>query len=399
MNPIPFAKTKGAHFFAVWLAMTAVACDSPDVFDICNDRPECYADGASDGVGRDRPLPPDSVVPDSGPSRSLLCGISGCFPGNWNACGPVPVPDSAYLAFPQADDASDSSDDVTADAALDASTDAADAAPSTDAQTDACRDDSRDASRDASPVDSSVDGGAADVTVDAAAPPQPDAGADEDGPTTSDAGPVDDGSSHDALADTGTSDEPRIVQSCYIKPSATGVTAECAPVGPGAEGSACSDSLECGALLACVEVDQKGVCRPVSCVLPALCLKGTYYEEAPLRVSGATRRDLAIPVCLPADNCTLLAPQNPCPAGKECAVVGSEGETTCREPGSAKVGGFCDDANRCSGGLLCSKFANQCVKICHVDSGPIDCPTGTCQGGNRSLPDGFGICVGQTDGG
>jgi hypothetical protein len=128
-------------------------------------------------------------------------------------------------------------------------------------------------------------------------------------------------------------------------------------------------------------------------------LKGTYYQEALLRVNGATRSDLAVPVCLPTDNCTLLASPNPCPAGKVCAVVGSEGETTCLEPGSAKVNEPCDETSRCSEGLLCSKFSNQCVKICHVDAGPIDCPTGTCQGGNRSLPDGFGICVGQTDGG
>ena len=83
-------------------------------------------------------------------------------------------------------------------------------------------------------------------------------------------------------------------------------------------------------------------------------------------------------------------------------MVGSEGDTTCMEPGSAKVGEPCDEANRCADGLLCSRFANQCVKICHVgpvDSGTSDCPTGTCQGGNLSLPDGFGICVGQTDGG
>ena len=203
----------------------------------------------------------------------------------------------------------------------------------------------------------------------------------------------------DALTDIGV-DEPRIAQSCYIKPApTTGVVTECAPVGPGLEGSACNDSRECGATLACVDVDGKPVCSTVSCALPPACLKGTYYQEAPLRATGTTRRDLNVPVCLRVDNCTLLMP-NACPNGKACVVVGSEGETTCLVPGSRKVGESCDETTLCSEGLLCAKVSNECVKICRVAAGSSDCPTGTCQGGNRSLPDGFGVCVGQTvDGG
>jgi hypothetical protein len=398
MKLIPFAKTTGAHFVAAWLAVAALACDSPPV--VNEPCPECKRDGAPDGPKRDNPLPPDSVVLDSGPSRSVLCGTSGCFPGNWSACGPAPVPDAAFLALRMQDDASDADDVLVPDAALDASTDAGDAPGSTDAaKSDVCDDRPHDGSNG----DASVDSSAPDATADAVVEPPPDAPGDavdaDASPPTTDASPMDSGRPADASADIGTSDEPRIVQSCYIEPAATGVVTECAPIGPGVEGAACNDSHECGAVLACVEVEQKAACRPVSCGLPPLCLKGTYYQEAPLRVNGATRRDLNVPVCLPADNCTLLAPQNPCPTGRVCAVVGSEGETTCIEPGSAKVGESCGETSRCAEGLLCSKFANQCVKICHVDSGPMECPTGTCQGGNRSLPDGFGICVGQTDGG
>ena len=218
-----------------------------------------------------------------------------------------------------------------------------------------------------------------------------------DASTTDSGGGLD--AATDRAADVGTSDEPRIVQSCYIRPASTGVVTECAPVGPGALGSACNDSRDCGALLACIEVDQRAVCRAVSCALPAVCPRGTYYQEAPLRVNGATRADIAVPVCLPVDNCTLLTQPSPCPFGKVCAVVGSEGETTCLEPGAGKVGELCDETSRCAEGLLCSRFSNQCVKICRIDAMPPDCPTGTCQGGNASLPDGFGICVGQTDGG
>jgi hypothetical protein len=44
---------------------------------------------------------------------------------------------------------------------------------------------------------------------------------------------------------------------------------------------------------------------------------------------------------------------------------------------------------------------NQCLKICHLDAGPAECAGGgVCQGGNRSVPQGFGICFGGSrDGG
>jgi hypothetical protein len=403
MHPSSFAKTTGAHFVAAWLAAVAMACDSPDVFDIgCRDLPVCPGDASPDAPRRDTPLPPDGVVTDSGPSRSLLCGTTGCFPGNWYACGQMPMPDAASFALHMQDDASN---DVAPDAQPDATEDGGDATGTPDATPDRCEDTSHDGSSvdvsidtstpDAPPEDVAIEPDVAedapqDTAVDSA--PPIDVGGTPDGGSRPDA-------AIDVARDMGTSDAPRIVQSCYIKPAATGVVTECAPVGPGAEGSNCNDSHDCGALLACVEVDQRAVCRAVSCALPAVCLRGTYYQEAPLRVNGATRRDLNIPVCLPADNCTLLVQPSPCAPGKVCAVVGSEGETTCMEPGSAKVGELCDETSRCAEGLLCSRFSNQCVKICHIDAGPQDCPTGTCQGGSGSLPDGFGICVGQTDGG
>jgi hypothetical protein len=376
-----------------------MACNSPEVINEPCRGPECYTDGSVDGSRRDAPSPPDGVVADSGPSRSPLCGTTGCFPGNWNACGPAAFPDAAFLAWSAPDDAADSTDVLVADAALDAATDSGDAPSTPDAGTDVCRDGTHDAS---SPPDVLVDTTVPiDATADAVSEPSPDATedtADAPPPTVDASTPPDAGGQGDATVDMGTSDEPRILQGCYIKPAAAGVVTECAPVGPGVDGSACNDSRECGALLACVEVDQRAACRPVSCGLPPLCLKGTYYEEAPLRAMGATRRDLNVPVCLPADNCTLLVQPSPCPAGKVCAVVGNEGETTCTEPGSASLGEACDETGRCAEGLLCSRFSNQCVKICHVDRLG-ECTNGTCQGGNRSLPDGFGICVGQTPAG
>jgi hypothetical protein len=204
----------------------------------------------------------------------------------------------------------------------------------------------------------------------------------------------------DAPSDAGTSDEPTPTLGCYIKPGGASVVTECAQVGLAEVGVACNDSTDCDALLACVEVNGQAVCRPVSCALPIQCPSGNFYQEAPLRVAGVTRADIKVPVCLPNDHCMLLAMPNPCPLGEVCAVVGGEGETTCIIPGTAQQGDWCDEATRCAEGLLCSKFKNQCVKLCHVGSGTAECPGGMCQGGNRSVPYGFGICVGQnTDAG
>jgi len=403
MHPIQFAKTTGAHFVAALLATAAAACQDPTVVNDCTDRPECFADGSSDsGTKRETPLPPDGTgLPDTGPSRSPLCGTTGCIPDNPSACGSVPLP--ASLTRRASDDAASPNDAVaTADGSTDAGT-GSDAAK--DASSDTCQADGSDdaadpdVSSDAADPDVSADAAEPDAAEDAAADPEIDA---IDPPPPEDASADSGGSRPDSPSDGGVSEEPKIVQGCYIKPAATGVVTECAPVGPGAEGSACNDSRECGAQLACVEVDQKSACRRITCFLPPDCLKGTYYQEAPLRANGTTRSDLKVPACLPTDNCTLLGPAEQCPSGKVCAVVGSDGDTTCRVPGTVKVGEACDETNTCAEGLLCSKFSNQCAKICHVgdvDSGNVDCPTGTCQGGNRSLPEGFGICVGQIDGG
>jgi hypothetical protein len=190
-----------------------------------------------------------------------------------------------------------------------------------------------------------------------------------------------------------------VQRSCYVKPSnatpGSNVATECAPVGQGAVGSACQDSSDCGALLACVDVAGKATCRRFSCAIPTQCPAGSFYQLEPLRVSGATMSDVQVPVCLPTDHCDFRAMPSSCPRGQVCAVVGSEGDTTCVVPGSAKLGDPCDDLTFCAEGLVCSKQKNQCLKICRVAAGMTECSGGMCQGGNRSLPYGFGICVGS----
>jgi hypothetical protein len=306
------------------------------------------------GSAIDSPTIPmnDSSPGDAAPTRSPFCGVIGCFPGNPSACGATPEGDAAvFTHVPQIDDAApeDGQADHAPPRPVDASSD------------------------DASRPEASVGGdGAADVSLDA----------------SSDAG------------DVGAGDEPRVQRSCYVRPAdnvpGTHVATECAPVGQGAQGSACQDSSDCGALLACVEVDTKPTCWPFSCALPTSCPSGSYYQLEPLRVGGATMADLKVPVCLPTDHCDLRQSPSKCPSGRVCAVVGSEGDTTCIVPGTAKLGDPCDDLTYCAQGLVCAKLKNQCLKMCRTSSGPAECPGGTCQGGNLSLPDGFGICVGTS---
>lgn len=408
MYPITNTKKAGARFVAAAvLAMAAAACQSPDVVNVCNDRPECYrSDAPSDGPRAD--TRPASDAPEGGQPRNPLCGNMGCLPGNWNACGtPSPQPLTAATAMHQDDAASDATSETDVTVGVDASSDVtadapSDAGSSSDAQGDSCRDAHSDGS--SPPTDVSLpDAGTIDVSApdvppvdDGSSPPTDDAAPDGLPPPTDASVPMDAGRA-DVRPDLGT-EEPPIVRACYINPGPTGVTTECAPAGTRDKGEPCNDSHECGPLFACVEAENKATCQEVSCSTPS-CLKWTYYREVPLRANGVTRSDLLIPVCYPTDNCTLLA-QGQCAEGKVCAVVGTFGDTNCTEPGTAMAGESCSDTHTCAEGLLCSKVVGQCIKICRDNPDSQDCPNGgICQAGNLSLPSGFGVCVGQVDGG
>jgi hypothetical protein len=334
-------------FAGLAAALAGCSASGEGLVSLCNEdeRGVCIRPGADAGNFDSSSPPPsdDAGSVDAGMSRSPLCGAMGCFPGNPSACGATSPVDAGMN--PSA--AADANDGPGSGAA------------------------SPDGSSDASVV-------------------TPDAG-----------GQVSRDGSLDAPSDVASSDEPKVAQSCYVKPAASGVITECAPMGAGAAGDACNDSSDCGAGLACVEVSQSSVCRPFSCAVPVQCTAGSFYQEAPLRVMGVTEASVKVPVCLPNDHCELLGVPNPCAPGLVCAVVGNQGETSCIVPGSAKVDEPCDETNRCAEGLICSKLNNQCLKICHVASPPtMECPGGTCQGGNLSLPKDFGICVGTSaDGG
>jgi hypothetical protein len=330
-----------------WLAAGLAGCSASGegLVSLCNEdeRGVCIRPGLDAGRFDSSSPPPseDSGPFDAGMSRSPLCGTIGCFPGNPSACGATAPVDGAAFRHEALDDASDAPE---------------------------------------------LEAASADAGSDASVAPSVDGSADASG---------------DAPSDVGANDEPKVAQSCYIKPVVKGVITECAPAGPGAGGDPCDDSTNCAAGLACVDVNQKPVCRPFSCAVPVQCTAGSFYQEASLRVQGFTRGDVKVPVCLPNDRCELLAVPNPCSPGLVCAVVGNAGETSCIAPGTAKLDEPCDDSNLCAEGFICSKLKNQCLKICHVASPPtMECPGGTCQGGNLSLPKDFGICVGTSaDGG
>lgn len=361
-------ETSRAFVAVAWLAFGAAGCGATGDGLIslpCTEKDgNCVSMGDRDGASIDSSGTPrldGADLFDSGPSRSPLCGTYGCYPGNPSACGATMATDAAGPSALDTD-ASDAAGDTTLDEPPSHPSNDASASPALD-------------------VSSEPTEGAAEASADVS---------------------LENSSPSDGQADAGATDEPKTPQSCYVKPSSAGVVTECSVVGPGAPGDPCQDSTQCGALLACVDVNETPVCRPFSCALPEECPPGSFYQQVPLRVAGITLPGVMVPVCLPNDHpCELLATPSPCAGGKVCAVVGSGGETTCVLPGSAKLGDPCDDLSKlCAEGLICSVLKNECLQICHVGAGMTECPGGTCQGGSLQLPSGFGICVGgNPDGG
>jgi hypothetical protein len=309
-------------------------------------------------------------LPDSGDAAvsNPLCGVGRCDPGNPNSC-PFVYPDAA------ADDGSDEGD-------ADASRSEADAEAG-DAQ--------RDGAADAGAADGAAD--AHDAGADAEAG---DArGDDERGDGEADAGAAD-----GSLLDVA-SQQPTFA--CYIRTSASGLSRACEQPGTVGEDQTCADSGDCGVGFACVEANVRDSltshanrCRKLLCALPRICNdQGKFYEELPLHEGGKTVDSVLVPVCSPVDQCQLFA--DSCPLGKTCMIVGNN-QTTCMAPGDAGVGASCSGELRCAAGLVCSKDDNRCKRLCRI--GRDACNGGACQGGNKALPDGIGVCTGEIgDGG
>jgi hypothetical protein len=333
-------------------------------------------------LGEASTLPPADAARDGseiGLGRSPLCAMSGCFPGLVTACVQTPLDDAgsddatSQLDLPDGGDGGDEDADDADDAAT---------LPVSDARGSA--DDASIIVGGNDALAPSIDANSGDV------PPGVDAPSAADAMTS---------------AEAAGSDAAVITHSCYVSPASNGgVVAACALAGPGGEGSACHDSRDCAAILACVQIDGAGVCRPFSCGLPPNCPLLSFYEVAPLIVAGVAIPGTVVPVCVPAVHCNLLQTPSDCAGGKVCAVIGNMGETSCVTPGTAKRDEGCDEMTLCAEGLVCAmrpdKTQNRCLQLCHIDQGNADqalteCPGGTCQGGNMALPAGFGICVGD----
>ena len=307
---------------------------------------------------------------DSAPPRSPLCGVGACDPGNSSACGAIPPIDDGGTPHPG---------DAAADA--DAGGRPRDAgADGGSAVSDARADGRHDAADDGGAPD--LDGAAQDAAfLWAPADPSPD---EAPAPSASDA---------NAIADQA-SDEEEPARGCYIEidqSAANALVSKCEIAGAAGEGGACDDSRECAPGLGCIDAGTKGICRQLFCTLPVACPASTYYQELPLRMAGAVSAH-KVPVCMPADGCSLLD-TNSCSGANVCTIVG-DNATTCQLPGTAGRGEACSDVERCAEGLVCSKLTMKCLKLCRT--GGSDCPGGACQGGSASFPEGIGVCVGDT---
>jgi hypothetical protein len=228
-----------------------------------------------------------------------------------------------------------------------------------------------------------------------------------------------DGSSHTS-ADAG----PAFSCQVAVPPSGTGGSTavepfhRCLPAGTGKSGSGCSSSAECRPGLACVGLEKASVgwCYPYCCDPTTSCeqawLQGggadhdsgtnLYCGERTLidAVHGST---IKVPVCVPADRCTLGQPYPCtgsscfCPQGTACTVTVIHGDggdavrgtTVCAPVGSGRSGERCP----CAAGYFCSVSTALCSKICRTDVPDAGCSPGRCQGA-AGFPDKWGICVG-----
>ncbi|MBK7579028.1 MAG: hypothetical protein IPI67_02380 [Myxococcales bacterium] len=215
-----------------------------------------------------------------------------------------------------------------------------------------------------------------------AAPPDVDAGLG-----VPDAAAADDASAGDSDA------APLTKYGCGVTSMAGQPTTECALAGSGESGSPCVSASDCSPGLACVSEGTTAACRPYCCAESATCGAGAFCAERTLKVQSGEAA-LPVPVCVPADGCSLDEPY-PCPSTKQCkckpgtacALVKDDGTTSCVTPGVGRVGEACP----CAAGYLCSKSTETCLKLCSTTASKPECGSGKCLS-VTGLPDGFGVC-------
>lgn len=175
---------------------------------------------------------------------------------------------------------------------------------------------------------------------------------------------------------------------CQLAETNGTIAPACLPIGSKYDGEPCTSSLDCAEGFGCVftnEITSASVCRAYCCGDVEACAANTYC--APKRLAPSI--DLQIPVCVPAEECTLLM-ETSCPEGEACTLVRDDGVTSCLPPGDGLQCGECP----CAAGYRCNTATNQCFKLCHTE-GADECPQNSlCQGGSGNYPDGIGVCAG-----
>lgn len=190
------------------------------------------------------------------------------------------------------------------------------------------------------------------------------------------------------------------VFACHIRREATSsLVRRCEVAGSKASGEPCTSSGDCLPGLGCVGEENVGRCRPFCCDTETSCDDDSFCAARPLRDDAdPTLGQLSVPVCAPADNCSLGEPYpcddtDPnagcvCKEGTACTVVRADGTTSCVPPGTGTAGQECP----CAAGHICSQASGRCVRICKLGAADSECGTGRCQA-PANFPEGFGVCV------
>ncbi|MCA9643627.1 MAG: hypothetical protein H6718_17210 [Polyangiaceae bacterium] len=190
------------------------------------------------------------------------------------------------------------------------------------------------------------------------------------------------------------------VFACHIRrEGASNLVRRCELAGAKDTGEPCTSSGDCMPGLGCVGEENLGRCRPFCCDSETSCAENSFCAERPLRDdASAENGQLSVPVCAPADNCSLGEPYpcdntDPnagcvCKEGTACTVVRADGTTSCVPPGAGTAGQECP----CAAGHICSQASGRCVRICKLGAANSECGTGRCQA-PANFPEGYGVCV------
>jgi hypothetical protein len=213
-------------------------------------------------------------------------------------------------------------------------------------------------------------------------------------------------------AGAGGAPAPTATYGCQVVFDGALLSRQCQTAGTGDQKAPCFSAADCKPGLACVTDGEAGRCLPYCCRGEASCAAGTYCAERPLRKptgDAAAAEPPRVPVCVPADDCSLDEPY-PCPEGMDCRcqegtaclVVRADRTTACLTPGTGQQGDACSTGNATAGSAascawnhVCSSVTQQCVKLCRTDPSKNDCGKQKCQASSE-LPQSYGVCVGPT---